>query len=104
MKEYNYTLQVSRLNELIIRVERWLKEKGILKKSTIKEQILKLLEELKEFSQAIDNRNKSKATEELGDMLVVIISIACLLNGKKDSINFIKESLREVIKKIEKIK
>ena len=103
MKEYNYTLQVSRLNELIIRVERWLKEKGILKKSTIKEQILKLLEELKEFSQAIDNRNKSKATEEL-DMLVVIISIACLLNGKKDSINFIKESLREVIKKIEKIK
>ena len=101
MIDYNYTLKCSRLNELIIRVEQWHKARGILDGSTVKTQTLKLAEELEEFAQTIDNRNKSKAREEFGDILVVMIGIACLLNGRKNGIDFIKKSLKEVIKKIE---
>lgn len=62
------------LSVLIDKVKQWHYDRNLIDGSTDKDQTLKLLQELGELSDSVC-KNKD-VTDDLGDMLVVIINIA----------------------------
>lgn len=62
------------------KVLQWAKEKGILEKSTPKDQMLKTVEEVGELAKAIGKNDKEEIKDGIGDITVTII-IQAELNG-----------------------
>ena len=61
------------MNELIEKVNKWFEDRNLIKGSTDKDQILKLMHELGELS---DHACKNQdIRDDLGDMLVVMLNI-----------------------------
>ena len=54
-------------------IEKWHEDRNLIKGSTDKDQVLKLLQELGELSDSVCNGTDLK--DDLGDMLVVMINI-----------------------------
>lgn len=73
---------------LVSLIEKWHEDRNLIEGSTDKEQVLKLLEELGELSQAVIQADsfytpkvpKALIADALGDMLVVMINI-CARNN-----------------------
>ena len=63
-------------------IREWSKEKGILDKSDVKTQFVKLMEETGELSRAILKNNKEEFIDSIGDAIVVLTNIAALGNVK----------------------
>jgi len=69
------------LKGLVDKVKEWGKEKGIIgenAKATITTQYQKLLEEVLETGEAIENKDKAEIADGIGDMTVVNILLADL--------------------------
>jgi len=84
------------LNNEFKPIRDWALEKGIYKEGDIKTQYLKLMEEAGELANAIIENDKEEIKDAIGDMSVVLTSIA-YFNGTsiEDSIN----SAYEIISK-----
>lgn len=61
------------------RVERWARDRNLINGSNPKDQMLKLVEELGELSNAIQKNNMDEAQDAIGDMSVVLCIMAAQL-------------------------
>jgi len=61
------------------RVERWAQDRNLIGGSNPKDQMLKLVEELGELSDAIQKNNMDEAQDAIGDMSVVLCIMAAQL-------------------------
>ena len=73
----------------------WAKERGIYEKGNIDTQFEKLIEEVNELKQGIENENDDEIIDAIGDCVVVLTNMAAL-NGVP--IEFCINSAYEVIK------
>ena len=73
----------------------WAKERGIYEKGTVRGQFEKLLEEVDELKQGIENDDLNEFIDAIGDCVVVLTNMAAL-NGVP--IEFCINSAYEVIK------
>lgn len=60
----------------ILSVIRWAHDRNILKGSTRKDQMTKLIEEVGELAGGIARGNEGKVKDSIGDVLVVLIILA----------------------------
>lgn len=97
--------------EIFDNIRQWAKDKGILDKGDSKTQYVKLQEEAGELAKALLNQNKPEIQDAVGDMVVVLTSLAHLegftieecieaaygiiskRTGKMDNGTFIKDEL-----------
>lgn len=97
--------------EIFDNIRQWAKDKGILDKGDSKTQYIKLQEEAGELAKALLNQDKSEIQDAIGDMVVVLTSLAHLegftieecieaaygviskRTGKMDNGTFIKDKL-----------
>ena len=63
------------MNELIILVERWSKDKGLDKAESSK-QMLKVVEEVGEVASALARQDKNELRDGIGDVIVTLIILA----------------------------
>lgn len=79
------------MDELICKVERWHIERNLIKGSTDKSQVLKLMQELGELSDSVCK--DECLLDDIGDILVILINICtrnnvtledCLLTAYRD--------------------
>lgn len=76
------------LNNEFYAIRKWAKDKGILDKGDAKTQFVKLLEEVGELSHGILKDDKAEIEDAIGDIVVVLTSIAHLSDLKiEDCIN-----------------
>jgi NTP pyrophosphatase (non-canonical NTP hydrolase) len=68
------TFEMMDLEDLISSVEKWHGDRNLLKGSTDKDQVLKLIQEMGELSDNVCKGNDIR--DDVGDMLVVLINIA----------------------------
>jgi len=61
-------------------IRQWAKEKGIYESGDIKTQYVKLQEEAGELAKAIINSDREEIIDAIGDMVVVLTSVAELAN------------------------
>lgn len=73
----------------------WAKERGIYEKGNIDTQFEKLIEEVNELKEGIENENDDEIIDAIGDCVVVLTNMAAL-NGVP--IEFCINSAYEVIK------
>jgi NTP pyrophosphatase (non-canonical NTP hydrolase) len=73
-------MNTNKFEELVVLVEQWAEEKGILEKATPMAQGLKTLEEVTEMLNAIRTDDKSELIDSIGDVIVTVI-IQARLNG-----------------------
>lgn len=66
------------IEELIVAVERWASDRGILDHSSPQAQLLKTVSELGELSDATLHDNMADVTDGIGDVLVTLIIYARL--------------------------
>lgn len=76
-------------------IREWAKERGIYEKGNIDTQFKKLLEEVNELKQGIENDDLNEFIDAIGDCVVVLTNMAAL-NGVP--IEFCINSAYEVIK------
>ena len=72
-------------------IRNWANEKGIYSKGDVKTQIIKLFEETGELSKSIMKNDKEEFIDAIGDIIVVLVSVAELGN------EFFKTSANEKI-------
>lgn len=61
-------------------IRQWASDKGIYEKGDIKTQTLKLAEEIGELSKAVLEKNPEEIWDAIGDMVVVLTSVAHFSN------------------------
>lgn len=61
-------------------IRQWAHEKGILSDGDVKTQYVKLIEEVGELADSINKPNKEKYIDSIGDVVVVLTSLAELGN------------------------
>ena len=61
-------------------IREWAKERGIYEKGTVRGQFEKLLEEVDELKQGIENDDLNEFIDAIGDCVVVLTNMAAL-NG-----------------------
>ena len=54
----------------------WAKERGIYEKGTVRGQFEKLLEEVNELKEGIENENDEEIIDAIGDCVVVLTNLA----------------------------
>ena len=54
----------------------WAKERGIYEKGTVRGQFEKLLEEVNELKQGLENENDDEIIDAIGDCVVVLTNLA----------------------------
>jgi NTP pyrophosphatase (non-canonical NTP hydrolase) len=65
-----------RLRELVVLVEEWARDRGIIEQSTPQAQLLKTMSELGELADATIKQRPSDVIDGLGDVLVTLIIYA----------------------------
>lgn len=70
------------MEEKILLVLRWAKDKNLLSPENAPKQYLKVLEEVGETTRAILKENKEEVIDGLGDIAVTLIILACQTNVK----------------------
>lgn len=68
-----------RFDEFQDYIEDWANQRGLIEKSTIEAQLLKLVEETAELITAIRKRDKAKTVDGIGDVQVVLAVISIKL-------------------------
>lgn len=64
------------------KIRKWAKDKGIIQKGDMKTQTIKCMEEVGELSRAVLHQNKDEIMDAIGDIIVVLTSLA-EMNGVK---------------------
>lgn len=64
---------MDRFYVLLALVEKWAKDRGIFENGTAVGQALKTIEEATELAQAVNEGNKEKIIDAIGDVLVTLI-------------------------------
>ena len=54
----------------------WAKERGIYEKGTLNGQFIKLIEEVNELKEGIENENDEEIIDAIGDCVVVLTNLA----------------------------
>ena len=54
----------------------WAKERGIYEKGTLNGQFIKLIEEVNELKEGIENENNEEIIDAIGDCVVVLTNLA----------------------------
>lgn len=62
--------------EIRVKVMAWAEARNLIKGSTVKDQTIKLMEEVGELAKHIGKGDHEKAKDDIGDMLVVLALIA----------------------------
>ena len=76
------------------KIREWAKVKGILNNGDVKTQYIKLTEEVGELAQAILKNNKKEQIDAVGDIIVVLTSLAELGGFKVE--DAIQEAYKEI--------
>jgi len=86
-----------------IQIIKWAEDRGILTKATPKTQYQKLLEEVYELGQALEDNNQDDIIDAIGDIHVVLTILAYQLNlNTEDCIDSAYEIISKRTGKMEK--
>ena len=67
-------------DELIYRVENWGHSKNLIHKDNVRQQMLKVVEEVGELSAAILRKDENKTIDSIGDAFVTLIILSAQLD------------------------
>ena len=81
------------MKQLIENIERWAEERNLINGSTPQKQSLKFIEELGELAAGINKSNPKLIKDALGDMAVVVIILAKMMDVDVDGDAFDHEEL-----------
>lgn len=65
-----------KLNNEFAPIRKWAQEKGIYKEGHAETQVVKLMEEVGELSKAVLNRDHDEIVDAIGDIAIVLTSVA----------------------------
>lgn len=90
-------LKTMKLSNEFQPIREWAHEKGIIQKSDLKAQLVKLMEEVGELSKGVLKSNDDEIKDAIGDCVVVLTNLAAIHGGF--SIEECVNSAYEVISK-----